>query len=79
MMTRYGVGTKIAAIAAAYNLFLIRQRVIKNAIYLTKSNSPRTVKTMCGVVGFAYYVGLYCLWQIPAFFSEVAARTYVST
>jgi hypothetical protein len=69
MMTRHGVGSLAATVAAAYNLFLIRQRVIKNAIYLTKSNNPTVVKLMCVVVGSIYYMGLYCLWHIPPFFS----------
>jgi hypothetical protein len=79
MMTRYRMGTLAATGAAAYNLFLIRQRNIKNARYLTKSTNPMIIKFMCGVVGAIYYMGLYCLWQIPPFFSEVAVRTYVST
>jgi hypothetical protein len=69
MMTRYKFGTLAATAAAGYNLFLIRQKIIKNAIYLTKSNHPTIVKFMCGIVGFVYYMGLYCLWQIPPFFS----------
>lgn len=69
MLTRYRFGTIAASAIALYNLFLIRQRVIKNAISLTKSNNPLAVKAMCVVVGSLYYVGLYCLWQIPTFFS----------
>lgn len=69
MMTRYGVGSRLATVAALYNLFLIRQRILKNAIYLTKSNNPRTVKLMCVLVGSIYFTGLYCLWKIPSFFA----------
>lgn len=79
MATRYGIGSTFATIAALYNLFLIRQTIIKNAIYLTKSNKPRIVKAMSVVVGSMYFTGLYCLWHIPSFFSEVAVRVYVST
>ena len=78
-MTRYGMGSIFATVAALYNLFLIRQRILKNAIYLTKSNNPRTVKMMSVVVGSLYFAGLYCIWHIPSFFSEVAVRVYVST
>ncbi len=78
-MTRYRVGSLFATVAAAYNLFLIRQRVIKNAIFLTKSNNPRIIKPMCFLVGSIYFLGLYCLWHIPSFFSETAVRVYVAT
>lgn len=78
-MTRYGMGSIFATVAALYNLFLIRQRILKNAIYLTKSNKPRTVKMMSVIVGSLYFAGLYCIWHIPSFFSEVAVRVYVST
>lgn len=78
-MTRYGVGNTFATIAALYNLFLIRQTILKNAIYLTKSNKPRIVKMMSVIVGSLYFTGLYCLWHIPPFFSEVAVRVYIST
>lgn len=79
MATRYGIGSMFATVAALYNLFLIRQTIIKNAIYLTKSNKPRIVRMMSVVVGSFYFTGLYCLWHIPSFFSEVAVRVYVST
>ena len=79
MATRYGVGSTVASVAALYNLFLIRQRVIKNSIFLTKSKNPRVVKAMCVVVGSIYYGGLYLLWNLPSFFSEVAVRTYVAS
>jgi hypothetical protein len=69
MMTRYRMGSIFATVAALYNVFLIRQRIIKNAISLTKSNNPRVVKSMCLVVGSLYFAGLYCLWHIPSFFS----------
>lgn len=79
MATRYGMGNIFASIAALYNLFLIRQRVIKNAIYLTKSNNPKIVKSMSLVVGSLYYAGLYCIWHLPPFFSEIAVRCYVAS
>lgn len=76
MMTRYHFGSSAATIAAFYNLFLIRQRVIKNAIYISRSNNPRVVKVMCGVIGSLYLYGLYILWHIPSLFAEVAVRNY---
>jgi len=79
MMTRYRFGSVFATGIAFYNLFLIRQRIIKNAIALTKSNNPKMVKGMCFVVGSIYYLGLYCLWHIPSFFAEIAVRSYIST
>jgi hypothetical protein len=79
MMTKHGLGCFLATMAAVYNLFLIRQRIIKNAIFLTKSNNPRVVKLMCVAVGSVYFAGLYCCWKIPCLFAEIAARTYVAT
>ena len=79
MMTRYHFGSMFATVAAIYNLFLIRQKVIKNAVFLSKSNNPRVVKTMCLVVGSLYFYGLYALWHIPSLFSEIAVRVYWST
>lgn len=79
MATRYGVGGTFATVAALYNLFLIRQRIIKNSIFLTKSNNPKVVKAMCLVVGSLYYAGLYSLWHIPSFFSEIGVRAYVAS
>ena len=79
MATRSHLGTFCALAMACYNTFLIRQRIIKNAIHLTKSNNPRIVKAMTGIVGFLYFTGLYVIWHIPSFFTEVAVRVYVST
>ena len=79
MMTRYHAGSYFATIAAIYNTFLLRQKIIKNSIFLTKSNNPRFVKPMCFVIGSFYFFGLYCLWHIPSFFAEVAVRVYVAT
>ena len=79
MATRYGIGGTFASVAALYNLFLLRQRIIKNSIFLSKSNNPKVVKTMCVVVGSIYYAGLYCLWHLPSFFSEVGVRVYVAS
>ena len=79
MLTRSHGGTFFALGLAVYNTFLIRQRIIKNAIHITKSNNPRIVKAMTGVVGFLYFSGLYVIWHIPSFFTEIAVRMYVST
>ena len=43
-LARHNFGTKVATFMAAYNLLLIRQRVLKNAIHFTKSNNPLIVK-----------------------------------
>lgn len=34
---------------------------------------------MCVVVGGLYFMGLYIIWHIPSFFSEVAIKVYLST
>lgn len=78
MTTRIHLGTFAALIMSIYNTFLIRQRIIKNAISLSKSNNPRVVKVMSVGIGSLYFVGLFCLWHIPSFFLEVAARLYCS-
>lgn len=78
MATRYRYGSIVATMMAFYNLFLIRQRIIKNSIALTKSNNSKIVKFSCVLVGSVYFSGLYILWQVPSFFAETAARTYVA-
>ncbi len=79
MATRYRMGSLFATIAAFYNTFLLRQKILKNSIYITKSTNPRVVKSMCLIVGAFYFFGLYCLWHIPSFFAEIAVRLYVAT
>ena len=68
-MTRAHLGSIFAFFLAIYNTFLIRQRIIKNSIYITKSNNPIVVKGTCLVVGLMYFSGLYALWHIPSFFT----------
>lgn len=69
MMTRYRVGSIFATVAACYNVFLIRQKILKNAIYLSRSKNPKVVKFMSLIVGSIYFSGLYVVWHIPSFFS----------
>lgn len=79
MATRYRMGSLFATIAAFYNTFLLRQKILKNSIYITKSTNPHVVKSTCLIVGAFYFFGLYCLWHIPSFFAEIAVRLYVAT
>lgn len=69
----------MAAIALSlFNLFQIRQKVIKHSIYLTKSNKPYLVKPVMGFVGLAYWIGLLAVWHIPSIGAESAVRTYLA-
>ena len=43
-LARYYGGSRFAIVMAMYNTFVIRQRIFKNAIHLTKSNNPTVVK-----------------------------------
>jgi hypothetical protein len=68
----------VATGLAAYNTFLLRQKILKNAIHLTKSNKPVIVGTASFIVGTFYFAGLSIVWHIPSFFSELAVRVYCS-
>ncbi len=78
-MTRDHTGSYIAMALSIYNVYLLRQNILKNAIHLTKSNNLKIVKPMSVVVGGFYFVGLYILWNVPCFFTEVAVRVYCAT
>lgn len=64
---------------SVYNVYLLRQSILKNAIHLTKSNNSKIVKPAAFFVGGCYLLGLYLLWNIPCFFTEVAVRVYCAT
>ena len=72
------MGSLVAFGMAGYNTFLLRQKIIKNAIHLTKSNNPHVVRPACFLVAAFYYVGLALTWHIPSFFTELAVRVYCS-
>ncbi len=65
-------GSKIGLCLATYNLYNIRQTIIKQAIHLTKSKNPWVVKGACFYVGLVYYIGLIMIWQIPSISTEFA-------
>lgn len=79
LLTRQHMGSLIAFGLAGYNTFLLRQKIIKNAIHLTKSNNPQVVAAASALVGGLYYAGLSIVWHIPSFFSELAVRVYCSS
>jgi hypothetical protein len=54
---------------AGYNTFLLRQKILKNAISVTKSNNPKMVGIASAIVGLYYFVGLVAVWHIPSFFA----------
>ncbi len=78
LLTRQHTGSTIAFGVAAYNTFLLRQKIIKNAIHLTKSNHPRVVIPASILVASFYFAGLSAVWHVPSFFSELAVRVYCS-
>lgn len=78
-MTRDHTGSYIAMVMSVYNVYLLRQNILKNAIFISKSNKQNIVKPVAGVVGIFYLVGLYVLWNIPCFFTETAVRVYCAT
>lgn len=68
-MTRDHTGSYIAMGLSVYNVYLLRQTILKNAIHLSKSNNVKVVKSMSLIVGGCYLFGLYLLWNIPCFFT----------
>lgn len=79
LLTRQHFGSYIAFGLAGYNTFLLRQKILKNAIAITKSNNPRIVGVACGIVGLYYYAGLAVVWHVPSFFAELAVRVYCAS
>ena len=79
MITRQHLGSYAAFVIAGYNTFLLRQKIIKNAIHLTKSNKSNVVMLASLVVGGFYYAGLTLIWHVPSFFTELAVRVYCAT
>lgn len=78
-MTRDHTGSYIAMAMSIYNVYLLRQNILKNAIHLTKSNNLKIVRPASFVVGGFYFLGLFVLWNIPCFFTEIAVRVYCAT
>ena len=69
LLTRQHFGSLAAFLIAGYNTYLVRQRILKNAIHLTKSNRASVVGVASVGVGAMYYLGLACVWHIPSFFA----------
>ena len=78
-MTRQHMGSYIAFVAAGYNTFLLKQKILKNAIFITKSNNPTVVKSASVGVALLYFSGLSIMWHIPSIFAELAVRVYCSS
>ncbi len=78
LLTRQHIGSYLAFGLAGYNTFLLRQKILKNAIALTRSTRPRTVMAASAGVGLLYFLGLTVVWHVPSFFAELAVRVYCS-
>ena len=79
LLTRQHFGSYVAFFAAGYNTFLLKQKIIKNAIAITKSKNPTVVKAAATGVSLLYFIGLGVVWHIPSLFAELAVRVYCST
>ena len=79
LLTRQHFGSYVAFGAAGYNTFLLKQKIIKNAVAITKSKNPTVVKSASVGVALLYFVGLSMVWHIPSLFAELAVRIYCST
>ena len=79
LLTRQHFGSYAAFILAGYNTFLLKQKIIKNAIGLTKSTKPTIVKAASLGVASCYFIGLAAVCHIPSLFAELAVRVYCSS
>ena len=79
LLTRQHFGSYAASALAGYNTYLLRQKIIKNAISLTKSTRPPVVRAASMIVAGFYFCGLCVMWHIPSFFAELAVRVYCSS
>ena len=73
------MGSYVALAMTIYNVHLLRQKILKNAIHITKSNKPLVVKSVSLLIGSLYFAGLYTLWHIPSIGAEIAVRVYVAS
>lgn len=79
LITRQHLGSLAAFMLAGYNTLLLKQRILKNAIHITKSNKPHVVLPAAVGVGVMYFLGLACVWHVPSFFAELAVRVYCAS
>ena len=79
LLTRQHLGSYVAFGVAGYNTFLLKQKILKNAISITKSNHPTVVKVASVGVGLLYFAGLSVMWHVPSVFAELAVRVYCSS
>ena len=59
------------------NFYRIRQRIIKHAIFLTRSTNPWIVKIGSLFVGTVYFFGLLAAWHMFPMYLELGLRTSV--
>lgn len=69
LLTRQHLGSYVAFGLASYNTYLLRQKILKNAIAITKSTQPNVVKSASLAVGLLYFMGLSVVWHVPSFFA----------
>ena len=79
LLTRQHFGSYAAVVLAGYNTFLLKQKILKNAISISKSNNPTIVKLAAVGVGLCYFSGLAISWHVPSLFAELAVRVYCSS
>ena len=64
----------MATVGCCVNFYQIRQRVVKHAIFVTRSNNPRVVKAASVFVGGSYLLALFAVWHLPPLFLEISLR-----
>ena len=72
-MIRLGFGSKAALLISFYNVYIIRQQIIKHAIHLSRSKNPRVIKGASFLVGFGYTTALFIVWQLPFLCFDIGA------
>ncbi|KRX02543.1 hypothetical protein PPERSA_11883 [Pseudocohnilembus persalinus] len=59
-----------------YNLYHLKQKIIKDSIALTRSKNIFVVRSMCLLVGSCYYLGLLAVWHIPSLSIQMSYNLY---
>ena len=73
---KWHIGGYIACLGATWNLFSLRQNILKHSLHICKSKSKFVLYPTIGFIGTMYYLGLIGVWHIPSFSAEVTSKIF---
>jgi hypothetical protein len=78
-LSRFNIGLHLAALAAAGNLYHLRQTVLKQAVWVAGSTRLARLVPALALVAPAYLVALTAVWTLPSLAVESSVRLYDAT